>query len=257
MEALIYFWDHRTVFIGRLSDIKEHRLASAALAVGLEKDFRIYDTESDLDQTCRSVLIPPGFSHVTHYDDQIVAVISLEPESNDYSIVRQLMKKEITGCYFDLKNERDVIETMKAIYKKKLGASESSHQLNALLYIDEPDMLEPKPLDRRIRQAMETMKQNPAQSHSLEFLADNAYLSTTRFTHLFKDETGVPIRRYRQWLRFRQAIQLITSGETMTTAAVKAGFTDSAHFSRAFRSMFGIKPSVVFRKTRPVTLFIG
>jgi len=104
---------------------------------------------------------------------------------------------------------------------------------------------------------MEIMREDPAQSHSLESLAEKVYLSATRFTHLFKDETGVPIRRYRQWLRFRQAIQQITAGETMTAAAMKSGFTDSAHFSRAFRSMFGMKPSVVFRKSNPVRTFIS
>lgn len=245
------------MYIGTLPNIEEHRLASSALAISLDSPFHLRNSELSLEEECRSVLIPPGFMHETLYGDQLVAVISLEPESNDYAIARQLMTREVSGCYFDMKNESRAIEVMQNIYNCKPDASESSHQLNSLLYIDEPDMLEPKPIDRRIRKAMEIMREDPAQSHSLESLAETVYLSSTRFTHLFKDETGVPIRRYRQWLRFRQAIQQITNGETMTAAAMKTGFTDSAHFSRAFRSMFGMKPSVVFRKTRPVTTFIS
>ena len=257
LPSLIYFWDHRTVYIGKLPDIEEHRLASAALIISLEHSFRIRNRELGLDEICRSVLIPPGFSHETLYAGTPVAVISLEPESNDYSIAKQLMQRRVADCYFDLKNETQAIDGMQSVYESQPPAAKSSHVMNSILYVDEPGMQEPKPIDKRIRKAMEIMREDPAQSHSLESLAERVFLSPTRFTHLFKDETGVPIRRYRQWLRFRQAIQQITNGETMTAAAVQAGFTDSAHFSRAFRSMFGLKPSMVFRKSNPVRTFVS
>lgn len=255
LPSLIYFWDHRTVYIGRLPNIEEHRLASSALVISLESPFVVRNAELGLEESCMSALIPPGFSHETLYNNTPVAVISLEPESNDYGIACQLMQHKQSECYFGLKNEEKAIEGMNNIYNTQPSASQSSHIVNSILYVDEPDLLEPKPIDKRIRKAMEIMREDPAQSHSLESLAEKVFLSSTRFTHLFKDETGVPIRRYRQWLRFRQAIQQITSGQTMTSAAIKAGFTDSAHFSRAFRSMFGMKPSVVFRKSNPVKTF--
>ncbi len=257
MQSVIYFWAHRTIYIGSLPSTEPHRLASAALAVGLYGPFRVRNQELGLDEECRSVLIPPGFLHETLYDEAEVAVISLEPESNDYPIARQLMCRQEKGCYFDVKNEDRVIHELLVIGETHPDAAESSHRLNSLLYVDVPELLEPKPIDKRIRKAMEIMREDPAQSHSLESLSGQVFLSSTRFTHLFKDETGVPIRRYRQWLRFRQAIQQITNGETMTVAAMQNGFTDSAHFSRAFRSMFGMKPSVIFRKTKPVTTIIS
>ncbi|MCO7552415.1 MULTISPECIES: helix-turn-helix domain-containing protein [Pseudomonadaceae] len=39
------------------------------------------------------------------------------------------------------------------------------------------------------------------------------------------------------------ALQLITAGQSLTGAAHAAGFSDSAHFSRTFRSLFGLDPS--------------
>jgi len=257
LHPLIYFWDHRTVYLGPLPSTEPHRLASAALAFGLQGPFRIRNQETGLDVECRSALIPPGFLHESLYEDAVVAVISLEPESNDYPIAQQLMRRQEQGCFFDVKNEGRAIQELLAIRESQPDAAESSHRINSLLYVDMPELMEPKPIDKRIRKAMEIMREDPAQSHSLESLADQVFLSSTRFTHLFKDETGVPIRRYRQWLRFRQAIQQITNGETMTVAAMQTGFTDSAHFSRAFRSMFGMKPSVIFRKSKPVITIIG
>jgi len=257
IQSLIYFSDHRTVYIGKFPDLEEHRLASSALVISLGDAFRVRNQELGMDEACRSVLIPPGFSHETLYGGIPVAVISLEPESNDYAIAKQLMQRQSAECFFDLKNEEKAVGDMSNIYQTQPNAVKSSHVVNSILYVDEPGMMEPKPIDKRIRKAMEIMREDPAQSHSLESLAETVYLSATRFTHLFKDETGVPIRRYRQWLRFRQAIQQITTGETMTAAAMKSGFTDSAHFSRAFRSMFGLKPSVVFRKSNPVKTFVS
>lgn len=257
MKPLIYFWDYRTVYIGSLPSTEPHRLASATLAVGLQGSFRVRNQELGLDEECRSALIPPGFLHETLYEDAVVAVISLEPESNDYPIAQQLMRREQQGCFFDIENEANVIETLITISETQPDVIESSHRLNSLLYVNVPELMEPKPIDKRIRKAMEIMRKDPARSHSLNSLADKVFLSSTRFTHLFKDETGVPIRRYRQWLRFRLAIQQITDGETMTVAAMQTGFTDSAHFTRAFRSMFGMKPSVIFRKSNPVTTFIS
>lgn len=256
-QSLLYFWEHRTVYIGELPSNDEHRLASAALIFGLDDRFSIRNDELGLDENCRSALIPPGYSHASLFSGSTIAVVSLEPESNDYAIVKQLMKRQSSECYFEIKNEEKAISSLKEVYQTQPDAEQSSHMINSLLYVDMPELMEPKPIDKRIRLAMEVMREDPAQSHSLESLADKVYLSATRFTHLFKDETGVPIRRYRQWLRFRQAIQEITNGETMTVAAMRAGFTDSAHFSRAFRSMFGIKPSVIFRKSNPVRTFVS
>lgn len=39
-------------------------------------------------------------------------------------------------------------------------------------------------------------------------------------------------------------------GSSLTEAAHVAGFADSAHLSRTFRSMFGIAPSFMFERSR-------
>ena len=39
------------------------------------------------------------------------------------------------------------------------------------------------------------------------------------------------------------ATRAIVAGESLTAAALDAGFSSSAHFSAAFREMFGMEPS--------------
>ncbi|CAD0264286.1 Arac family transcriptional regulator [Pseudomonas veronii] len=76
-----------------------------------------------------------------------------------------------------------------------------------------------------------------------EELAALIHLSPTRFSHWFVEQTGLPLRSYAKWLRLTQAVRYLACGRPMTIAAHESGFSDSAHFSRTFRSLLGIDPS--------------
>lgn len=75
---------------------------------------------------------------------------------------------------------------------------------------------------------------------SLADAAKHVGLSTGRASHLFVDETGLPFRTYLLWLRLNRAVELYSGGSSLTEAAHGGGFSDSSHFSRTFRRMFGL-----------------
>lgn len=74
-------------------------------------------------------------------------------------------------------------------------------------------------------------------------LAALAGTSEGRFSHWFRQRTGMPMQTYRRWLRVTLAVEFILTGESMVAAAHHAGFADQAHFVRTFRVMFGINPT--------------
>jgi len=76
-------------------------------------------------------------------------------------------------------------------------------------------------------------------------LAELADLSPSRFSHWFVEQTGLPLRSYRKWLRLELALHQLAYGGNLTEAAHAAGFTDSAHLSRTFREMFGQNPAAL------------
>ncbi|RKS84403.1 AraC family transcriptional regulator [Sphingosinicella microcystinivorans] len=90
--------------------------------------------------------------------------------------------------------------------------------------------LEPRrPLDARIVQAVR--------------LADagrESGLSLGRFRHLFTAKIGMPFQRYVLWRRLLIAFEAIGRQRGATEAAHMAGFSDSAHFARTIKAMFGI-----------------
>jgi AraC-like DNA-binding protein len=78
-------------------------------------------------------------------------------------------------------------------------------------------------------------------------LAELANLSPSRFSHWFVEQTGLPLRSYRKWLRLEMALHRLAHGGNLTNAAHSAGFADSAHLSRTFREMFGMNPAALLR----------
>jgi AraC-like DNA-binding protein len=78
---------------------------------------------------------------------------------------------------------------------------------------------------------------------SLNTLARLAGLSPSRFMHAFTESVGVPLRPYVLWLRLQRAACDLQSGESVTSVAHRAGFSDGAHLTRTFRRMLGVTPS--------------
>jgi len=94
--------------------------------------------------------------------------------------------------------------------------------------------------DRRVRQIIKWASENLDGALGMNEAADAVGLSSSRASHLFVEETGLPFRTYVLWLRLVRAVDAHTRGLSLTNAAQEAGFADSAHLSRTFKRMFGL-----------------
>jgi AraC-like DNA-binding protein len=148
---------------------------------------------------------------------------------------------------FDLRDESAVIEIMTGLAEERIAPHDGRQALGELLGIGTGAKA-----DARISAALRQMRDEPHLAHPLTDLAERAGLSTSRFLHLFKAETGVPLRRYRIWNRMGAAVRACSEGASLTEAAHAAGFASSAHFSTAFRDMFGMMPSDLLKSVRQV-----
>jgi AraC-like DNA-binding protein len=97
--------------------------------------------------------------------------------------------------------------------------------------------------DPRIERAVAYINSHLSESISLDDVAREAYLSPSRFRHLFVEQTGMAMRPYILWRRLLKVWELLMAGESLSTAAHAAGFADSAHLTRTSRRMFGVVPS--------------
>ena len=65
---------------------------------------------------------------------------------------------------------------------------------------------------------------------------------------LFRRETGLGFRAWRQQLRLLRALERIASGEAVTQLALELGYESPSAFIAMFRKSLGTSPTRYFRK---------
>ena len=99
--------------------------------------------------------------------------------------------------------------------------------------------------DERILRAIAYINAHLDGPLTLEEVAGEAFLSPSRFRHLFVEQTGMALRPYILWRRFLRVWELVMAGGSLSAAAHAAGFADAAHLTRTSRRTFGFPPSAM------------
>ena len=115
------------------------------------------------------------------------------------------------------------------------------HKLLCLLYYKESSKVF---LDPRIRKAINYISQHYNQPITVNDLADLAGLNTAYFGILFKENTGLSVKKYINQFKINYAENLLLSGEfSITEVSQQCGFEDVFYFSKLFKSIKGYPPS--------------
>ena len=240
-RAKLIGWGPRVLYLGPALGLTPHRNATAVLAVALDGRLEVADDPAEPNgayRSARTALIPPNTLHHLRVSGGAMAFLYVDPLSRDLAAITARMRDVRPRAAFDLIEEPAVVGILIDLAAGRLTASDGRARLGELLGIgarSDPDI--------RILSALRRMRDQPHRSHSMAELGGCAGLSASRFLHLFKAETGVPLRRYRLWNRMGAAVAAFRDGLSLTETAHAAGFASSAHFSTAFRDMFSMMPS--------------
>ncbi len=98
-------------------------------------------------------------------------------------------------------------------------------------------------MDQRIRKSFDLIMQNETEKLLSSQIASQVHLSNSHFARLFRKETGMTFRRFFLHSKLIKSIYAMYENNSLTEAAFKGGFSDQPHFTRTFKSNFGIKPS--------------
>lgn len=178
------------------------------------------------------------------------AVIFVEPETVSG---RALAERYLQGGIASV-DEPSVREASANLFAAWLAPSDDQaliaaarRVVTALTGGEEPSAL----TDKRVIRAVEYINANLQRTITLEDVARDVCLSPGRLRHLFVEQTGMGLRPYVLWRRFLKAWELLVDGESVSTAAHAAGFSDSAHFARTSRATFGFPPSLLEVRRTP------
>lgn len=104
--------------------------------------------------------------------------------------------------------------------------------------------------DARIEQVVSNLISGEWLNYSVKKISRAAYLSESRLTHLFKEQTGVSLKSYILMRKMERAYKFVNSGGKITQAAQEAGFSSSAHLAYTCKMLTGISISDVLRSIR-------
>ncbi|EMY71762.1 helix-turn-helix transcriptional regulator [Leptospira vanthielii] len=220
-----------------------HSHYAATLAISLEKNITI---ETDLGkEEYRVALVGPNTYHRTISPGVEMVALLIDPETYEFgSISESISSGEVKKL--EIQKFLPLIDSLWSLYYGDLSDDEATQlQFNLLRTVYPFDALKTT-VDPRIQKIAKRIRMEIPSSIRMKEIGKDFSISEDRLIRLFKENLGIPLRRYLLWVRILRAVKELKAGNNLTDAAHAAGFSDSAHFSRTFKENFGFIPSLFF-----------
>lgn len=242
-KASMYFSSGRMMVISPFLVADVHQHAVMQFTCSLDgSPFSVW-TERDGWQKTAAVLINSGEPHGVKDFTGWQLTACLLP---DAGTGRQLQQKVLNNepvRYYKATEIASILESLQQVSSQFLTSNSFFNLSNTIFHHLLGEIPFAPPLDSRIEKALHFIEQNIHQHIQASVLAAEVHLSEDRFLHLFREQTGTPLRQYVLWQRLMTATQAFVEGRSAKEAAYEAGFSDPAHFSRTFLQMLGGLPS--------------
>ena len=249
----LFFWLGRCLYIGPGGRTALHAHHALQIAVALDGELRVRGSEN-ADWVCHlAIAVAPDAPHQLEHDGRWLALLYADPEMPRISSAAQPAIHVVDTPLGDAR------EGLLACWNGTAGAARANQCAEILLHAIVPrsTVNQPPPsMDLRVAAAVSAIQSASGRVSKIAGVADSVGLSESRLAHLFRDQVGLPLRRYALWVRLCTAVQMLGTGRNLSDAAHAAGFADHAHFTRTFRQMFGLAPNQIaageFMKVEPL-----
>ncbi len=244
-NARYFPWDGGAIFVGTAGVLPAHAHQAIQICFLFEGRIRLRPGDKGPWTDYDLGLVPSRHSHSMDGLRTLPgATLFVEPETREGRILTERhLRAGITGL--DRAPVEPVVRELRAAVLERRSRTpiiDLARQLvQRLTQHVEPSVSS----DERIVRAVKYVNEHLSASLTLKEVARVAYLSPSRFRHLFAEQTGMGLRQYILWRRFVSVWEHRMNGASLSTAAHAAGFADSAHLARTSRRMFGIPPSAL------------
>lgn len=244
-EPRWYLWDGGFLLLARADGVvPAHAHHAIQLVVALEGEVAIAGEDSEWRKG-RGVIVQPDAVHSFNCNGALGAMMFVDPESAEGTWLRHSLTRDITIV------SGPRVEASAHELRKFLDEPFESLEIGALVRhcvrAFSPGAPPSRRLDARVTTVLNAIRAGDDLHLPLEAAAGMAFLSPSRFAHLFKQQVGLPFSRYLLWRKLTRAMVAIGSERTISAAAHAADFADAAHLTRTFYQMVGMAPSVLMR----------
>ena len=245
LSARWYLWDGGFLAIGKSEGvIPPHSHHAIQIVLAIEGEVAIKGAGGDW-RAGRGVIVRHDVEHSFDGRGVLAAMLFVDPEAYEGAWLQTALVDDITVvpggrasvCTDPLRTfvERpfeamDIRDLIRHCVRSLSGGAPPSRRL-----------------DERVTKVLTSLQASDDLRMSIEDAAAMAFLSPSRFAHLFKQQVGLPFRRYVLWRKLTRAMLAIGKERTIAAAAAASDFADAAHLTRTFYQMFGIPPSLMMR----------
>lgn len=240
-----YLWEGGFLLMGQGGgEVPGHAHHAIQVTIAFEGDFAIRQ-EGQEWRAGAGVIVRPDVEHSFNAQGRSGAMLFVDPESAEGAWLGSALTEDIT--LVPASRLQSCQAELVAVWERPIEGMEIGALIRHCIQALVPGAVPSRKLDPRIARVLEAIRASDDLRMSVETAAGMAHLSPGRFAHLFKDEVGLPFRRYMLWRKVTRAMLAMGKERTLAAAAQHGDFADAAHLTRTFFQMFGMKPSVLMR----------
>lgn len=243
MNRIYWDKDKISVLTNQL-DAAEHSHWMMQLFLSLEDEMEIFVSGKRL--SCKCILVNKNVLHSFRTGEKLHFTMMIEPASGFAEQLNERIGK--TDCYiFELPDDNKLQQLAFSMSEHREAAYYNEFMEKFLIFLGIQSL--PQCYDERIKEFLRLLEKCTCDSHEISFFAEQAALSESRFSHLFREQTGVPLKSYLLLHQMERAFAGLFHGKRITEAAVDAGFDSPSHFAAAAKKMMGMPASVSLKNS--------
>jgi AraC-like DNA-binding protein len=240
-----YLWDGGFLAIGRAGgEVPVHAHHAIQLFLAIEGKGAIRPAGGEWREA-RGMIVRPDAEHSFNANGAFGAMLFVDPESSEGAWLQTVLVDDIT-LVPEARLEPCLAE-LRAFRERPLESKPVGELIRHCVLTFCAGAPPSRRLDERVTRVLKAIRESDEMKMPLEAAAALVHLSPGRFAHLFKEQVGLPFRRYILWRKLARAMLAIGRERTLAAAAHASDFADAAHLTRTFYQMFGIPPSVMMR----------
>jgi AraC-like DNA-binding protein len=195
-------------------------------------------------------VVPPNVRHTIASDYRSVICVLVEPETVRAGAFDMLAQR-LAGAERQFFANR-IRAAYDQLLHRQCGDDIGSAAFDIMCF---GEALPRRLLDPRMVQAIAQIGRFSGEPVTAASCAAEAGLSSSRFLHLFKQETGISFRAFRAWKRARHLLHFANQDLNLAHLAQDIGYPDSTHFSHSIRRFYGLKPRAIFSGSRDLAIY--
>lgn len=226
--------NHLLIQAGYSDPIRHHHMAAQII---LSMGGEIKAAVGNQTFLCYGVVIPSGVSHQIDTGNSSALVFlydnttGVSAQIPDVRSIPEDMCKEIIALYNVFRGNSIDYSRFQQEFLERIGITDAPCRAT----------------DPRILDAMRYIGSRLPEPVTCREAAEAVCLSESRFSHLFRQETGMTFVSYLIYQRLMYVYAQRYQGKSLTEAAIEAGFSGSSHFADVNRRVFGLPASQITR----------